>query len=115
MNLEVSTGHNIVATGDQRINLGDMSGRRDNSLKTATPAAKAQTTNMIISPEELNILEETDPIEAFNLMIKNSALLSKIEGPSNRDLKRESPSGAKVGRVLLQTKERRSIEDENKK
>jgi len=56
---------------------------------------------MTVSPEELDMLEETDPIEAFNLMIRSCALLSKTtEGSSNTSI--SNPSETSKENLLME-------------
>jgi len=56
---------------------------------------------MTVSPEELDMLEETDPIEAFNLMIRRCAFLSKTtEGSSNTSI--SNPSETSKENLLME-------------
>ena len=105
MILGVPADHNIVTTSEQNVSLGRVSWRHDDLSKTITPTTIAQTTNMTISPEELDMLEETDPIEAFNLMIGSGALLSKTtEGSSNTSISNPSKTSKENLLMELRTK-----------
>jgi len=82
-----------------------MSRRNDNSSKTATPEAIAQTTIMTISLEELERLEKINPIEEFNLMIKSGVIFSKTtEGSLNNSIDDPLETSKENLLVELQTK-----------